>query len=282
MKLMIVTGRSGSGKSICLHVLEDLDFYCIDNLPAGLLPAMVEQLRGKYERVAVSIDVRNPSDHLQQLPQTIQDLEHCGVQIQLLFVDASTETIIKRYNATRRKHPLCSASVSLADALAEESTRLVPISDRLDLFFDTSQMSIHEFRHHLVNRLHLDVNRPPSLLLTSFGFKYGIPLDQEYLFDVRFLPNPFWHRNLAAATGRDSEVAHFLEQHSETGEIIQEIAAFLSKWAPRFFLSNRRYLNVGIGCTGGQHRSVYVVEQLGKCLASCEGFSVQMRHRELP
>lgn len=280
MKLIIVSGRSGSGKSICLHVLEDLGYYCIDNLPIALLLPLVNELREQYQYLAVSIDARNSTRKLDILQEIVRNLRTQNISTEILYLDADDETLIYRYRQTHRKHPLIEQSPSLAEAIEIEKTILEPIINIADQTINTNQLTVQQLRELLYERLQLPEVYKLSILLLSFGYKFGIPRDIDFLFDARCLPNPFWEAGLGRYTGKDKCVEQFLEQHAQTHELLADISQFIDKWAPNFANSNRRYLTIGIGCTGGQHRSVYISEKLYQHLSQ-EAYNVQLRHREL-
>jgi UPF0042 nucleotide-binding protein len=282
MRLIIISGRSGSGKSTALHQLEDEGFYCIDNLPAALLPALVEQA-GKGEAqsqgIAVCIDARNAWKDLHRFPQLL-DLLPADTRTDILFLDADDSTLIKRFSETRRRHPLSDEDTPLAEAIVRERHILEPISISASLSLDTSQMTIHELRSSIRQRLVGELAGDMSILFQSFGFKRGLPTDADLVFDARVLPNPHWEKSLRVKTGRDPEVARFLEQQEETEEFYADIAGFLDNWLPRYHDNNRSYITVAIGCTGGQHRSVYLTERLFKHYGG-QYPRVHLRHREL-
>lgn len=281
MKLLIISGVSGSGKSIVLHALEDLDYYCIDNLPAGLLPAFAAQMKGAahlYSDAAVGIDARNLAADFRHFPQILNDIEAQGLECETFFLDADDNTLLKRFSETRRKHPLTSHEISLAEAIRLERALLEPISASADWHIDTSRTNIHQLRGMIQTRV---ANRIAlSLLFVSFGYKHGLPVDADFIFDVRCLPNPHWEAHLRSQTGLDAEVVAFLEQQLPVMQMFNDIAVFLETWIPRFEQENRSYVTVAIGCTGGQHRSVYLVERLAKHFLDARG-NVLVRHREL-
>lgn len=283
MRLFIVSGTSGAGKSTLLHSLEDSGVYCIDNLPLALLPAfaqqMVEAREHPYEDAAVGIDARNLSGDLSQFPNILSQLKSLGIDSQVIFIDADDEVLIKRFSETRRRHPLADNAHSLAEAIREERRRLEPVSAFAELVIDSSSTNLHQLRHEVQSRL-TEGGEGMSLLLQSFGFKRGVPVDADYVFDVRCLPNPHWEPRLRSLTGRDDEVAHFLENHLEVNRMFEQVAAFLDDWLPQFEANNRSYMTVAIGCTGGQHRSVYFVERLARHLQH-QGRELMTRHREL-
>ncbi len=282
MQIVILSGLSGSGKSIALNLLEDASYYCVDNLPPALLRPLVDQLaRHAYDKVAVAIDIRG-GDGIEDLPQHLAALRAAGVKVNFLFLDAKTETLHKRYSETRRRHPLANGQRSLTEAIAEERARLVHVAD-LGHRVDTSDLKPNTLREW-IRQFILDDAPSASAGLTlffeSFGFKHGLPLDAEFVFDVRCLPNPHYEPLLRALTGRDAPVAAFLAAEPEVIRMRDDIARFVASWLPNFVRDNRNYLTVGIGCTGGQHRSVYLAEWLGKEFQSAA--RVLVRHRELP
>ncbi|CAK0775112.1 RNase adaptor protein RapZ [Gammaproteobacteria bacterium] len=284
MKLIIVSGLSGSGKSTALHVLEDLGYYCVDNLPVSLLPAlaneMLEQRKPDYQRVAAGIDARNPPADLEQFPQICNSLREAGVLVEVFFLDADTGTLLKRFSETRRKHPLTTQTLLLPEAIVQERRLLEPLRAAAQLCFDTTLTHQHQLRDLLVNRIGRRMGESLSILFVSFGYKRGIPADADYLFDLRCLPNPHWEPHLRPLTGHDRAVAEFLEKSPLVEEMYQTLERFIDAWIPRFEANNRSYLTIALGCTGGQHRSVYFVERLGQHFRS-QRPNVQIRHREL-
>ncbi|NOT14242.1 MAG: RNase adapter RapZ [Methylotenera sp.] len=284
-QLIIVTGLSGSGKSIALRALEDSGYYCIDNLPATMLPQIAEHLQShntdlslgtsNHERVAISIDSRSVA--IEALPTHIALLKAQGVAIQVLFLESNVETLVKRFSETRRKHPLSKESTTLAESIASERDLLGSLGD-LGHVIDTSHLSANTLRgwiKEVVSSEHAGL----TLLFTSFGFKHGIPLDADFVFDVRCLPNPHYDPTLRELTGRDAPVQAFLQDHATVHEMLNDIKIFVEKWLPSFITDNRSYLTIAIGCTGGQHRSVYFVEQLSQHFKASQ--KVLTRHREL-
>lgn len=284
MRLVVLSGRSGSGKSTALQALEDVGFYCIDNLPARLLPELISLMRAESrpaEAIAVSIDARNLPSNLRQFPDVMQQLRQVPeLTTETLFLDAGEATLLRRYNATRRRHPLTDGDQSLQQAIRTERELLEPIANLADLRIDTTRLSLYELRDEVKLRVAGRSEQSLSLQFESFGFKHGVPLDVDFTFDVRSLPNPYWVPDLRRFTGRDQEVIDFLSQSDEVTEMIADIRSFVHKWLPRFKANNRSYITIGIGCTGGQHRSVYVAEQLtGYFRAHMD--NVQVLHREL-
>ncbi len=283
MQLIIISGRSGSGKSTALHQLEDEGFYCIDNLPISLLPALVQETGrasfGDYPGTAVCIDARNNWKDLENF-SAIADSLPASMATRILFLDAQDAVLIKRFSETRRRHPLTSGTLSLAEAIVKESQLLEALSSSAALILDTSQMTIYELRDAIKQRLLGSSRGSMSLLFQSFGFKRGVPADADLVFDVRMLPNPHWERELRPKTGLDPEVREFLEARPMTNELYADIHAYLERWLPRYRDSNRSYMSVALGCTGGQHRSVYLADRLYR--AYREQFpDIHLRHREL-
>ncbi|MBB5322122.1 RNase adapter RapZ [Marinobacter oulmenensis] len=286
MKLIIVSGRSGSGKSTALHVLEDLGFYCVDNLPIGLLipltrEAAPQEAPGRLKRMAVSIDARNLSDELANFETIYRQLEDSGIAMDIIFLDADESSLLQRFHATRRKHPLSDDQTSLREAITSEKTLLEPLSRLADLYINTTGLSMYELRDMVKQRVAGRRDQELALLFQSFGYKHGVPVDSDYVFDVRCLPNPYWDHSLRRYIGTDQPVIEFLEREPLTGQMVQDLTGFLDTWLPAFAHTNRSYLTISIGCTGGQHRSVYVCEQLGRHFGQ-QYSNVQVRHTELP
>jgi len=283
MKLIIISGRSGSGKSTVLHVLEDRGYYCIDNLPASLLSSLADRISSDaigIPNVAVSIDARNISTDLDKFPTIINDLKNKSLPTEIVFLDANSQTLLKRFSESRRKHPLSSEAIGLKEAIDKESELLEPISVMASLSIDTSNISLHQLRDTVKNRLLDDQPTTLALLFQSFGFKNGLPVDADIVYDVRGLPNPYWDNSLRSLTGLDDAVVAFLDSQEEVQEMCSDIENFLQKWIPSFESNNRSYITVALGCTGGQHRSVYMCKKLGQ-IFSKQSSNVQVRHREL-
>lgn len=279
MMLMVVSGRSGSGKSIALRVLEDLGYYCVDNLPVSLLPQFVETLEGRQQNVAVSIDVRNLPAEPEDIRNTLDSLSE-DVDVNVIFLDADDKALVKRYSETRRLHPLSRDNMSLEQAIQSESALLTPIKERADLVIDTTSKSIHDLSETVRSRVLGRDARELIMVFESFGFKHGLPTDADFVFDVRFLPNPHWIPDLKPLTGLDQGVKEYLASHPEVNQLINQIRNFIETWLPMLEKNNRSYLTVAIGCTGGQHRSVYVAQKLAEHFRY-EGHQVQVRHRTL-
>jgi len=279
MKLIIVSGRSGSGKSVALRVLEDLGYYCVDNIPVNLLPALTHTVINDYENVAVSLDVRNlpkdPNDILEiieYLPST--------VEVITLFLDADDKDLIRRFSETRRLHPLIKNNISLDQAIALEKKLLTPISTNADLYINTTQLSPHQLADLVRERIMGKKTGAMVLVFESFGFKYGIPADADYVFDARFLPNPHWEHNLKPYTGLEQPVKDFLSSQPIVTKFIWQINTFMMTWLPHLERNNRSYVTIAIGCTGGKHRSVYIAELLANNFKK-EQKNVQIHHRDI-
>lgn len=277
MQLIIVTGLSGSGKSIALKALEDSGYYCVDNLPATLLPETARHLGDAGQtRIAVSIDTR--SSTLEALPDIIGELRNSAIDVQVLFLESSAETLVKRFSETRRRHPLSNAGTTLAESIRLERDMLELLGD-LGHRMDTSNLSPNALRTWVKDFIALD-HEGLTLLFTSFGFKHGIPLDADFVFDVRCLPNPHYDPLLKPLTGRDQPVVDFLESQPLAQAMYEDIRQYVEKWLPCFMQDNRSYLTVAVGCTGGQHRSVYFTERLTQHFRNLQ-HKVLVRHREL-
>ncbi len=284
MKLVIISGRSGSGKSTALNVLEDVGYYCIDNLPAGLLPELIEQTRNndseEYKNIAVSIDARNSTSDFSLVPKLLRKLPS-DVLSEIIYLDANSPTLIKRFSETRRKHPLSNKQRALKEAIDAEHTLLDPIAHSAALSIDTSELSVHELRDIVKKRVFRDSNAPGmAVMFLSFGYKRGIPIDADIVYDVRCLPNPYWLPHLRCLTGQEQDVIDFLGEQTEVNAMFEDICSYLDKWLPSFENNNRSYMTIAIGCTGGMHRSVYLSERL------CNWYAkrlehVQVHHREL-
>jgi UPF0042 nucleotide-binding protein len=284
MNLVIISGLSGSGKSIALHTLEDIGYYCTDNLPVGLLDAFALEFSQPHlahvKKVAVGIDARNNPEQIGRFPAVIADCRRRGVHCRIIFLQADDQAILKRYSETRRKHPLTGPGITLADAVREERVLLAPISANADLFIDSSRTNVHQLRDLV--REYIGAGETPglALMLRSFGYKHGVPVDADIVFDSRCLPNPYWEPALRNLTGRDRAVVDFLDAAPAVHELYADIVNFLVKWIPRFEADNRSYFSIAVGCTGGQHRSVYLVERIAGRLRERYG-NIVIRHREL-
>ena len=279
MKLIILSGRSGSGKTVALHALEDQEFYCIDNLPITMLPQLVEKVKNHEESVAVSIDARALPDELEHFENIRQQLIKDDIQVEIIYLDSDDATLLKRFSETRRRHPLTQDGLSLREAIGKEKVLLDPIALASDLNVDSSRLNVHQLRDLIKARVQ-GSSTSLDLMFVSFGYKYGIPADADFVFDARCLPNPYWDESLRGFTGRDQPVIDFLKEQSRVQEFFWQIKVFLHTWLTRFETDNRSYMTVAIGCTGGQHRSVYIAEQLSQHFQK-EHAKVTLRHREL-
>lgn len=276
-QIVLVSGLSGAGKSVALNLLEDLGFYCLDNLPAPLLAQAVALLdRDGYRHIAIGVDARG-AHNLSSLPECIEDLRQHGLNVRLVFLDAQNETLVKRYSETRRSHPLSQGEMTVSECVLMERELLGPIRE-MGIVVDTSGLSANQLRAWVRDFIALDHERL-TLVFESFGFKNGLALDADFAFDARCLPNPFYDPDLRALTGRDAPVAHFLAHQPVVGRYLTHILGFLEHWLPEFERDLRSYVTVAVGCTGGQHRSVYLVEELAKHFGRQR--QVLVRHREL-
>ncbi|RLA48866.1 MAG: RNase adapter RapZ [Gammaproteobacteria bacterium] len=283
MQLIIISGRSGSGKSTALHQLEDEGYYCIDNLPLALLPSLVAEAGREqfhhFQGTAICIDARNARKDLENFTAILDSLPD-SLDTQILFLDAQDATLIKRFSETRRRHPLSSEVTPLAEAIDKERQLLEVIAGSASLALDTSQMTIYELRDTIKQRLLGTTTGTMSILLQSFGFKRGVPVDADLVFDVRMLPNPHWVKELRPQSGLEDEVRSFLESQPMTTELYRDICHYLDSWLPRYRDGNRSYMTVALGCTGGQHRSVYLADRLFRHYRE-QFTNIHIRHREL-
>ena len=298
-RLVIVSGRSGSGKTSALNILEDIGFTCIDNLPASLLPSLVKQLssdqakqhsqgsllddsleREKGTQLAVGIDARNIVGDLNELPAILSKIERKGIEVSVLFLQARRSDLVRRYSETRRKHPLSSHSVGLSEAIDLEEGILSPIIKISDQNIDTSGLTLHQLRDIIKTIVMPSSDGHMAILFESFGFKRGLPEAPDFIFDVRCLPNPYWKQELRMQNGNDAGIIQFLDAEEDVKSMLSDITDYLTKWIPKFQQNNRSYLTVSIGCTGGQHRSVYIANKLGAHFSSVYP-SVQIVHKEI-
>ncbi|TWT19121.1 RNase adapter RapZ [Luteimonas marina] len=281
--LLIVTGMSGGGKSVALNTLEDLGFYCVDNLPAELLPEFVRAAshpERAEQKLAVGIDMRNRGD-LANLPEWLSAVGAMGLEPKLVFFDTADDTLLRRYAETRRRHPLTHLGLALADAIALERQALKPLRALADVVVDTSALNVHQLRHRVITELGLTQDSSLSLLFESFAYRRGLPADADFVFDARGLPNPHWDPRLKPLSGRDGGVREYLEARPEVNEYVAQVTTFLDTWLPRMQSDTRSYVTVAFGCTGGRHRSVYLAETLAEHARGRGWTEVATFHREL-
>lgn len=285
MHLVLLSGLSGSGKTVALHTLEDAGFFCIDNLPLALLDDLIVELQQDRHsndgRVAVSVDVRCGREVLAQFPDILLRLRQNGLHVEVVFLGASDSTLLRRYHHTRRRHPLARKGLPLIEAIGIERDWLGTIAARADLHIDTSELTMHGLARSIRDRIAMAGGEKLSLLFQSFGFKYGTPVDADFVFDVRCLPNPHYEPGLRDRTGQEQPVIDFLESHTDVFAMYDSVQQLLTQWLPAFARDHRSYLTVAIGCTGGRHRSVYLVEKLARAWQNVDNMTVSIRHREL-
>lgn len=284
MKLVIVSGLSGAGKTVALKQYEDLGFTCIDNLPLSLVGAItrrgLQQADHRFERLAVGVDARESPKEIRRFPLYLERLREKGVETRVLFLRADDQTILKRYSETRRRHPLASGEVSLTEAIHLERRLLAPIADLADATIDTTNKNLHELREEILTQVPGGAAGKLSLLFMSFGFKNGPPDAADFVFDVRCLPNPHWEAGLRKLSGRDEPVQDWMEKFPQVHHMLEDLKQFLERWLPEYQRQDRTYLTVAIGCTGGQHRSVYLVEKLAEAFRD-RFDTLAIRHREI-
>ncbi len=276
----MVSGRSGSGKTVALRALEDQGFYCVDNIPIKLIPALLDQIDEHYPGLAIGVDARNISHTVEEFDRLIEQIDKSEHTFNVIFIDANDATLLKRFSETRRRHPMTSEGLSLSEAIQQEKVRLEPVTRYAQLVIDTTSKSPHELCEVIVKRVLGENSSHLSLLFESFGFKNGAPNDADFVFDARCLPNPYWDESLRPYTGKDNQIIKFLEAQPTAQEFYWQLKIFLQTWIPRFEQDNRNYLTVAIGCTGGQHRSVYIAERLATNFKSLYP-NTQIRHREM-
>ena len=279
MEIIIISGRSGAGKSVALRALEDAGYYCVDNIPLDLLPQLTDILSQSQSSVAISLDIRNIPNSANTLEQTLNTLQKYH-QLKIIFLEADRGTLIRRYSDSRRLHPLSLKDLSLEAAIDEEYRYLEPLIQHANFIIDTTHLSTHTLAERLREFLRGNSDKELKIVVESFGFKYGIPLDADYVFDVRFLPNPHWDPTLRPMTGLDAPVAEFLNSHMQVNEFIYLTRNYIDTWLPMLEKNNRSYLTIAIGCTGGKHRSVYIAQQLGEYFQA-KGKIVQIQHKSL-
>jgi UPF0042 nucleotide-binding protein len=284
MRLVVISGLSGSGKTSALNILEDVGFTCIDNLPVSLLPDLITKVNceGQTEdtKLAVGIDARNLAGDLNQIPATLRSIESHGTSVSVIFLHSRQADLIRRYSETRRKHPLSTNNISLKEAIALETDMLAPIANIADRTIETSGLSLHQLRDLIKNTVVPHNANHMSILFESFGFKRGVPIDADFVFDVRCLPNPYWRPELRLMSGNDPDVVQFLENQEDVVAMLADIVGFLTRWIPKHQDDNRSYLTIAIGCTGGQHRSVYLANRLREHFAR-QYPQVHSVHRQL-
>jgi UPF0042 nucleotide-binding protein len=284
LRLVIISGVSGSGKSVALHVLEDLGFYCIDNIPVPLLKSFIDEIVPRqdptFENVGIGLDARSRPSDLAEVPTLVQKLRADGLSCEIIFLQTDTKTLLSRFSETRRKHPLTDSKTSLEEAIAKERELLGPIIDSAELVIDTTRMTVYMLREQIRERVAPRTPGSVSILIESFGYKHGLPANADFVFDVRCLPNPYWEPQLRALSGKDAPVKAFLDAAPMVQRMVDDIAAFLAEWIPRYQDFQRSYLTVAIGCTGGMHRSVYVAEAVAKKLTEKHG-SIRTHHNEV-
>ena len=282
--LIIVSGMSGSGKSVALNTFEDLGFYCVDNLPAELLPEFVRSVTrddGAPEKLAVGIDVRNRHTDLANIPEWLSAVGALGLDPRLVFFETADAVVLKRYADTRRRHPLSHLGLALADAISLERQVLKPLRQIADAVIDTSHLNVHQLRRQVITDFGLTTDDSLSLLFESFAYKRGVPPDADFVFDARVLPNPHWNPELRPLSGRDASVRAFLDTQADVGEYVAQVEHFLDSWLPRLRSDTRSYVTVAFGCTGGRHRSVYLAERLAEHFRAYDLGEVAVYHREL-
>lgn len=285
MRLIVVSGLAGAGKTVALNMLEDLGYYCIDNLPLELLrDASVATLNRQgmaFDRLAVGVDARARHEELAAFGDRLAHLRDSGIETRVIYLEASDEVILKRYSETRRKHPLTDDTTPLAEAVAGDRRLMRPIAAHADIRFDTSHSNVHQLRDFVRNNVEASAGGELSILLQSFGFKFGVPRAVDFVFDVRCLPNPHWVPELRPYTGKELPIIEYLEEQAETGQMLDDIETFMTRWLPAFARENRAYVTIAIGCTGGRHRSVYLTETLAERLRQSD-YRVLVHHNELP
>jgi UPF0042 nucleotide-binding protein len=281
-QLVIVSGMSGSGKSVVLNTLEDVGFFCVDNLPAELLPAFVRSVAdddGAPRKLAVGIDVRNRHSDLADIPNWISEVGKLGLDPRLVFIDAGDDVLLKRYADTRRRHPLSHHGLLLGDAIGLERQVMKPLRTLADTVIDTTALNVHQLRRQVITEFALGEEGSPALLFESFAYRHGVPADADFVFDARMLPNPHWSPELRPLSGRDGPVREFLDAQADVGRYVEQVGGFLDAWLPRLRSDTRSYITVAFGCTGGRHRSVYLAERLAAHFRDAGWADVAVHHR---
>lgn len=279
MEIIIISGRSGSGKSVALRALEDIGYYCVDNLPLDLLPQLISILSSTQTLVAISLDIRNLPNSPISLDNLLSEVQKLH-NIKIIFLDSDINTLVRRYSDSRRLHPLSTKDLSLENAIREEFKYLEPLEQHANLIIDTANLSTHELAEKLRFFVNGEKEKELKIIILSFGFKYGIPQDADYVFDVRFLPNPHWDPKLRPMTGLDKPVIKFLKKHNSVNQFIYQTRSYIEVWLPMLEKNNRSYLTIAIGCTGGKHRSVYIAQQIGEYFQAKRD-NVQIQHKSL-
>jgi len=284
VKLVIVSGLSGSGKTVALRTLEDAGYYCIDNLPLGMLPELVDNMINTtaepYDLVAIAIDARSGVESSARFDEIMRHISGHPLQLNILFLTCDTSRLLKRFSETRRKHPLSRQGLPLADAIQQEKKLLEDIHANADHAIDSSDLNVHELRQTIIDRMLSQSASEMGILIQSFGFKNGVPTDTDFVFDVRCLPNPHWEKDLRPLTGCDRAVIKYLQSYAEVEQMFTSISRFLVDWIPAFEKENRSYMTVSIGCTGGKHRSVYLTERIAAEIGK-QRENVAIRHRDM-
>ena len=285
MRVVVISGHSGSGKTTALNILEDVGFICIDNLPAILLPKLICEMRENclpfVEKLAVGIDARNPVFDCTSIPTILQEIKASGVDIKVIFLTARHSDLMRRFSETRRKHPLTTGSLSLMEAIDKEELLLSPMETITDYKVDTTGLALHQLRKLVKNIVLPKKENNITLLFESFGYKQGLPINADFVFDIRCLPNPYWERSLRGKTGLHQDVVTFLQAQQEVTDMLSDLTNFLDNWICKFQANHRSYLTVAIGCTGGQHRSVYISSKLYNHFSAIYP-NAQINHRALP
>lgn len=280
-RVIFISGLSGAGKSVVLHALEDLDYYCIDNFPIKLISSFFAHLNEYPAQIAIGINAHNQEAMMPELLNLIRDSENnLAMGIELIFLEADNDILMKRYSETRRKHPFSNNNSPLQDAISNERSLLTSLAESADLKIDTTRLNVHDLRDLVNRRIAGRDTSNLSIQLISFGFKYSAPHDADFIFDVRCLPNPYWESSLRGFSGKDKEVIEYLDSQPLAHKMADQLSSFISEWLEYFDAENRSYLTIGIGCTGGRHRSVYIVDKLAAVLSDGHDQLI-INHRDL-